>query len=238
MVFDCISQNVEYTLFLSYPRSYTGLRNALLNVVPREKYNSPTVKGFFFEKDFFVKTVTSNREWKVRAKTTGNETERSLTFSGISGASEQENGHISTMEGNKVYYLHAGHKAIDAVVRARGNDDIVYLLLIQISLSPYNKHDSKYEDIFCRLKEPGNEKSILEYYSYISGVSSRNALYLYVCPKQLLKPEQEIDSFIEVISGCTTRSGKIKPLLLIGLLEADCDLSAALCSLENDVSAN
>ena len=135
------------------------------------------------------------------------------------------------MEGNIIYHLKGGHQAIDAVVKVRGSDDVVYLILIQISLSLYSKHESKYSDIYKTLKEPQNTKSVLDYYSSVSGIAKEK-------PKQLLKQEEKVDSVITISSCPTTRSGKTRTSHLVGLLEDVYPISNALLSLEKSLSGD
>lgn len=80
------------------------------------------------------------------------------------------------------------HQAIDGVCVA-SIGEIKYLLLLQVSLSPYKVHVSKGNDIRKLIPsiEGGTDtqKTIAEYYQHLSGdIPSDQVIYVYVSPEE------------------------------------------------------
>ena len=84
----------------------------------------------------------------------------------------QEKVDITSMRQNTIYYLKPGHIAIDAVCISEDKlDSKKYLILMQVSLSTYANHGSKFDSI--KSQKVGVTPSIAEYYSDLSGVKRR-----------------------------------------------------------------
>ena len=114
------------------------------------------------------------KEWIVQAYRVTENSSPSIQFKfgSISGATTQEKVDITSMRQNTIYYLKPGHIAIDAVCISEDKlDSKKYLILMQVSLSTYANHGSKFDSIKSR--KVGVTPSIAEYYSDLSGVKRR-----------------------------------------------------------------
>ena len=76
-----------------------------------------------------------------------------LIFPSILADRRQRTERVEKMEVNQLYYLKNGHPAIDAVCIANDSRSEAYLLLIQISISGYASHKSKFDGIYSKMEE-------------------------------------------------------------------------------------
>ena len=93
---------------------------------------------------------------------------------------------------NILYHLRDFHPTIDAIGCFTDEEDVIWLVMIQVSLGTYNKHKSKAADLFN--KTVGSEKtvdascSLLDYYrNRIHGVTDPKeikCMYVYISPKE------------------------------------------------------
>ena len=100
------------------------------------------------ERDFFQCEDLKNSRWNVRAIKHSNSQCIELLFDSISPAVKQELTEVKKMEMHRIYRVRPDHPAIDAVCMTRDKSDDVYLILMQISLSKYDDHRSKYYNIY------------------------------------------------------------------------------------------
>lgn len=91
---------------------------------------------------------------------------------------------------NHIYLLRSCHHVIDVIgVLEECNENIKYLVVMQISLREYRLHEKKSDDLFSIITAPECSKSlqlsIYQYYKQLcSGHGIRdNIIYTYVSPK-------------------------------------------------------
>ena len=70
----------------------------------------------------------------------------------------------------------AGHKVIKGVCLCAATDDEDYLLLMQVSSSPYNEHKTKCLDIGSSFQGT----TLAEYYRSLAHVDQDHVIYLYI----------------------------------------------------------
>ncbi len=218
----------KIVLFLSFPAILTDLFNVLLNKTKEIPNFCPSLIGFFLENLFFLSGTVRNYSWNVKALNLSDNVEKTLAFSNIHEASHQEKETKEVLRPDILYYFKPGHAAIDGVVKATTGRE-TYLLLIQISLSNYKYHKSKYLDIESAM--PYSKSTILNHYCHLFDVRANNTVYLYLSPNELYSEAGSLES-IFAISSVATRSGKSKPRSYsVGLLEKSCSLAAYLESI-------
>ncbi len=220
----------KFVPFLSFPAILTDLFKVLLNKTKEIPNFCPSLIGFFLESHFFLSGTVRNYSWNVKALNLSDNVEKTLAFSNIHEASHQEKEQLTkkVLQPDILYYFKPGHAAIDGVVKATTGRE-TYLLLIQISLSNYKSHKSKYLDIESAM--PYSKSTILNHYCHLFDVRADNTVYLYLSPNELYSEAGSLES-IFAISSVATRSGKSKPRSYsVGLLEKSCSLAAYLESI-------
>ncbi len=145
-----------------------------------------------------------------------------IKFSLIKSAREQESHHITYVTENKLHFLMPGHSAIDAVFVAENSMNTKYLVLIQVSLSRYAKHEAKHTDICKKFKGAIHcSSSILQYYDTISEIDISNTMYLYVSSNKLMN-EVQLDLIFDLPSE------QPKNNYLVGLLDRTSEVAHML----------
>ena len=172
----------------------------------------PIVKGYVFESRFLQSKslhqliISAVMEEAVPPKT--------FTFSSLISASVQELGPIEDeLIENKIYHLRPGHPAIDGVCLAVDSENHKYLLLLQISLSEYRKHESKGIDIRNQVQKKFegtvHRGTIAEYYKHLANVEDENVIYVYVSPEEGRPPS--CNTFCQELRRHDTRTGSSSP---------------------------
>lgn len=103
----------------------------------------------------------------------------------------------------QVYHLRQRHPAIDAVAFVDGTNDAVdidgvpvtdkCLLLLQLSMSSYQDHESKGNDIRKTIPAmEGGEGSIAEYCQNLCEVAVDKVRYVYASPKETTPPSSTV----------------------------------------------
>ena len=103
-----------------------------------------------------------------------------------------------------LYHLREKHPVIDAVGLLRDSEKELWLVLIQISMSTYQTHRSKAQNVkdFVNGAEKATcicniQHTLLSYYEkLVLGVSFKS-LYVYVSPKQLLQSGENPSSLLQ-----------------------------------------
>ena len=147
---------------------------------------------------------------------------KTLSFSLLISASVQETEPIvDDLRDNEIRHLRQQHPAIDGVcVALNDNDDGRYLLLLQVSISEYRKHESKGIDIRKQVdpKFEGrfHNGTIAEYDKHLAKVSEdTKVIYVYVSPKELEPPSEH--TFCQELRSHDTRSSSSTPQYLYGV---------------------
>lgn len=110
---------------------------------------SPTVQGLIFEEELLYRLTTLHIDQKFRNGATAQ-----LSFTVKEATHQLDKLLDSAMTPNSLYHLHTGHPVIDGVCLAK--NDVMYLLLIQVSLSSYINHShSKARNICDNLRGTG-----------------------------------------------------------------------------------
>ena len=117
---------------------------------------------------------------------------------------------------------------------ARDSKGIAYLILIQISLSSYADHKSKYYSV-CK-KNKNFTVWILDYYCSLSRIEKNRAIYLYISPKQLVNKDSDLQNIFE-ISSVSTRSDQKTAEFLVGALEEDSEIADFLLSMTKQLTS-
>ena len=115
---------------------------------------------------------------------------------------------------NEIHRLRPKHPAIDGVcVTTESTSNRRYLLLLQVSLTEYRRHESKGIDI-RKCVEPafegkiskGVSTTIAQYYKKLAKVESdENVIYVYVSPHELDPPSSS--TFFQELKVQNTTSG-------------------------------
>ena len=140
---------------MAIPLALKFLMPALIQSASVVDLSNPIMQGYKFELDFFRNVQLRNYQWKVRAVRHSDSSEFiDLTFPSIACAGQQQVDTFKekTKEMNKIHYLKPGHPVVDAVCKAQEEHFHTYLVMMQISLSSYAKHKSKFEDIYALQK--------------------------------------------------------------------------------------
>lgn len=194
----------SFTLELNYPTLYNILCRELCKIAKVRKfyYDIPAVQGYVFEAVF----LQSCKDYQIEAQ--------EIKEGRIEGDRKNLNFTIShfqicdviptNLRDSCLYGLPKGHAAIDAVGVFKHADEN-YLVMIQVAISEYSSHESKFQDIYGDLK--GQVNSIQEYYFNIGGGADKihHSVYMYVSGKEVgsnsnvLKPN---------LSSLKLRSGK------------------------------
>jgi hypothetical protein len=181
----------------------------------------PAVRGYVFEKKFLSSMKlreTSLTVLAVNCQTSGSgRGPLEFDFPALTPCDNQLIGPLKTkLEDCQVYHLRQRHPAIDAVVFIDGANCSVSidsvsvrekcLLLLQVSISCYQDHESKGNDIRKTIPAmEGGEGSIAEYYQTLCGVAIDKVIYVYVSPKETSPPSSTI--FNHELNIPNTRSG-------------------------------
>ena len=173
--------NVEtFTLGLGFPTLCSRFLGYLKQCFVRRSKNylkSDLVQGLMFKEYFLMEQRTLHVEQKLRTGET-----KHLLFNFQEPLFQLE-GLLTEMTMGELYYLHLGHVAIDGVCAAKeATSNIAYLLLIQVSLSPYINHHSKARD--CCTTKLAENFTVAEYYSKFVSVDENNVIYVYASPTQ------------------------------------------------------
>ena len=93
-----------------------------------------------------------------------------------------------------LYHLKFTYPVIDAVGYLSVNETLS-LVFVQVSLSPYGKHQTKLEDLFTMPAPEDQTKTIFEYCKDLIGKGQRrrriSALYVYVTPPVIAQPSKK-----------------------------------------------
>ena len=148
-------------------------------------FKSAIVDGLFFEDAICKKINTLDIKY---SKT--DDSIKPANFKII--AHSEEMTALQIIHPNILYHLRDFHPTIDAIGCFTDEEGVKWLVVIQISLSTYNKHKSKAADLFK--DTVGSEKTIdasctlLDYYrNRIHGVTDSNeikCMYVYISPKE------------------------------------------------------
>lgn len=183
----------------------------------------PFVQGYMFEnrflqcKDLHSLTIYAMEGNSLSVKT--------FSFSSLISASVQETKPIKDdLRDNEIRHLRQQHPAIDGVCVALSDsqsdsDDGRYLLLLQVSISEYRKHESKGIDIRKQVDPKFEGKfhngTIAEYYKRLAKVSEdKKVIYVYVSPKELESPSEY--TFRQELKSHDTKSSSSTPQYLYG----------------------
>ena len=143
----------------------------------------PIVKGYVFEGRFLQcnnlhhLTISTVREEAVTPKT--------FMFSSLVSATVQETQPIQhRLADNQIYHLRPKHPAIDGVCVAIDSNNVRCLLLLQVSIGEYKKHESKGIHIRKKVETHFEGKfgsaTIAEYYKKLTSVEEDENV-IYVC---------------------------------------------------------
>lgn len=148
----------------------------------------------------------------------------------IEPAPKQESGSVtSTLIDNKVYHLHERHPAIDGVCVAQEKTTKQrYLLLMQVSLSTYENHNSKGIDITKSVTWPESafkNTSVAKYYANLCDVEEDHVIYLYISPRKL---DADRSVFTQECDGAETGLNKVSNKYWYGFVKADSDAATLI----------
>jgi KaiC/GvpD/RAD55 family RecA-like ATPase len=200
-----------YRIKLGFPVIF----DKFMNLLNREKdsihlENFPVFQGLIFEQEFlqcsglkFLNLQVTDKKGK----------ESNLEFA-VLPAQLQARSLLTSICDERICHLKVGHKAIDAVCCSYYSLE-KYLLLIQVSLSPYHNHASKWFDI-CDSFE--GKKSMAEYYRHLAQVDANHVIYLYISPKELAQDGKLINVFELKIHDTGSHSLQSSDSYLFGLL--------------------
>lgn len=184
-------------------------------------YNKdPIIQGHSFEQLFLAQ-----QEYflEVRARGPENAEENFIFHVDLAG-----NQYDTLLRGSlttgRMYHLHRYHPAIDGVGVLK-TDSTKYLVLLQVSLSPYRSHSSKHQDIVAK-KVPSIEKSIISYYRELGEIPEDRVIYVYVSLNQLHEESSSLDIFASLTT--TTRRGTVKRPYYCGLVKTRSAAAASM----------
>ena len=122
---------------------------------------------------------------------------------------------------NQIYHLRPNHPAIDGVCVAVDSINVKYLLLLQVSISEYRKHESKGIDIRKPVDTGFEGKvhrgTIAEYYKNLARVGDENVMY--ISPKEPKAPD--FSTFVQELRSPNTRAATSSPQYYYGFC-TDC----------------
>ena len=175
-------------------------------------HSNPIVQGYMFETAFLSSKLLREHPLTIQAVNSDQPASpRTFQFPSLNPCGSQLLGALTTnLEENCVYHLRNRHPAIDGVC-VTCIDAKKYLLLLQVSLSPYKDHVSKGNDIIKQCipsKEGGmgTRKTIAEYYQHLGGdIPNDQVIYVYVSPEETRSPNDVI--FNHELTVSDTRSG-------------------------------
>lgn len=156
------------TVLLSYIKQFD--KELLLRKVRLER----AIKGFHFE--FRLQAILIGENIVLSYVPIGGVNAKQVTFKVISTVSLITKLAEELTDGT-IYFLRPSHSVIDAVGCFGA-----HLLLIQISLQPYEKHNSKAKDLWKPMPTARND-TILEYYRGLT--KATESMYVYLSPQQI-----------------------------------------------------
>jgi hypothetical protein len=196
-------ESIEYfSLELNYPTLYNVLCSKICSIAKVNKfyYDNPTVQGYVFEAVFLqtCKTLEVEAREIKEGQLVDERTKKKFTIKHFQACDV-----IPTkLRDSCLYELPKGHPAIDAVgIFEYGGEK--FLVMIQVSISTYSTHDSKFQDIYGNLKGQTN-KSIQQYYFNLAD-NIHHCVYLYLSGKEVCS---ESDVLTPTLSSLKLRSGK------------------------------
>lgn len=213
---------LNFPLILSYLMEMLATRSATNNTT----YND-LIRGYRFEHALLdslneLVLVYNNQEDMIRRTANFKFTARVQCRSGQA---------LTRMEEGILYHLRAKHPVIDAAARVNDGNGKKWLLLLQVSLSPYKEHMSKAADLKNHVTGPERDYqdcTWLEYYCRISQSvppagqeEARSCMYVYISPKEYASETNPSDTLGDV--GIRSRTKELfLGLVLDGTPTHDC----------------
>ena len=204
----------------------------------------PSVRGYVFESEFLCSDKLTETQLTVVAVNADTSTPNEFYFPPLIPSNGQLSGPLKTkLKDRHVYYLRKRHPAIDGVVFIDGGHGDVfingaafedkYLLLLQLSISPYKDHVSKGNDIRNTIPAmEGRDGSIAEYYQSLCGVADDRVIYVYVSPKET-SPPSDIKFNLELNIPNTCNSMPLQ--FYYGFLKSDSPGAKLMKQIENSI---
>ena len=141
--------------------------------------SNPIINGYIFERSFFDEINKCNA---LRVYCNG-----AVLHLKVGCVRYMNNNEcVDNMTVGVLYYLRYKHPVIDGVLKVGGKKK--RLILLQISLSKYDKHGSKIGDLQRQIKcleANSRNENILNYYQRLAGISNKYTIYLYVAPDEI-----------------------------------------------------
>ena len=217
------------TLKLIFPPMYNVIVDELKQRYSQQNddvINLQIVRGYIFEKRFLQ--CKDLHSLTILALGTKHTNPKKLIFSSLTTATVQETDPIRDMIEDEIHHLRPKHPAIDGVcVAFESNSNCRYLLLLQVSLSDYRRHESKGIDIRKCVEQAFEGKfcegtsTIAQYYKKLAKVKEdKRVIYVYVSPNELEPPSLSTFS-LELKDHNTTSGSHHHPEYLYGFCSKD-----------------
>ena len=183
----------------------------------------------------FLQSEHLRNSLSTKALNVNNKSPSSFKFSSLIPPRYQQTNAIKTnLVCQVIYHLRQRHPAIDAVcVAEEDNCRQKYLLLIQVSISPYKEHHSKGIDIRKTVDLPEKKHSCLlltasstsaspsvaKYYQCLGeNIDDDKVIYVYISPKET-EPPDDI-TFLPELRGHGTRGSTDPPAYWYGFIDS------------------
>jgi len=169
--------------------NFPGVARLLLDELAKMRQDNrlpsnPIVNGYIFEENFFVE-IGKTKTLHITIM------EKSITLYFALVEKMQTGEILDSMTSGVLYHLRYQHPVIDAVgVMEKGSKKKQWLVMIQVSLSPYAAHRSKIGDLLryvqCQELSHSDHDTFLKYYLRLNkNIKEHRIVYVYVSPSEL-----------------------------------------------------
>jgi hypothetical protein len=194
----CAESADEFMLAINFPTCFDYLLCVLYKHRAQEKGRifSAIIDGLYFERDICTSIEQLDVLYSQKDEAVANQPDlQTIVFNFKSHVSNQDsNSPVKGLPEGILFFLRSFHPVIDAVAYVRvGNTP--WLVLMQVSLSKYQKHESKISDLSkditgCEKYRVSEKINWLDYYRNQVPSEKREGLmcvYVYVSPEDFIE---------------------------------------------------
>ncbi len=199
-----------FELALNFPTCIDILYEILAEKKNDNKIHDPIIDGLDFERVICSEIKTLEVACSKKDEGVSSQPDlKAMTFLFKYHVTQQSNSPIKNLLPDVLYHVRPCHPLIDAVTCVKVDDE-PWLLLIQVSLSTYKSHNSKFTDINnqingCERTPHNKDCTWINYYRQLVPKEFEEGLqcmYIYISPKDFIEKEASI--YITRNKDCAT----------------------------------